>query len=119
MQENDSTQQQEQALAVQQQQGQLELQDKQEERAHDFKKEVLKSETNIAVAYIKEDGNQGNENDPTEQLLAIEKLKLDQKSVKEDYELKNKDLKETIRHNKATEVIDKKKAVQKPAPKKQ
>jgi hypothetical protein len=103
------------AEETQRQIAQAGLQDKQEERDHKFKVEVLKSETDIAVANI---GNEENGGDPTAQLLAIQKLKLDEDKIRKEYELKNKDLKETIRHNKVTEVTDRKKASQKPTPSK-
>ena len=117
--DNEKAQQQQaqQQLQSQQQQAQLAMQDKQEERAQRFKEKVLDSETKITVAEIgKEDG--GDENAIRQHLLNIDKLKLDQDKVAKDYELKNKDLKETVRHNKQTEVTDRKKAVQKPTAKK-
>jgi len=104
-----------QSEETQRQQVQAGLQDKQEERAQRFKEKVLDSETDIAVAEI---AHPQEGADPTERILAIEKLKLDQKKVQEDFDLKNKDLKETIRHNKVTEVTDRKKAAQKPTVKK-
>ena len=106
--------QQQQQVQAQQEAVQAQMADKQAEREQRFKEKVLDSETKIAVAEIGAESSAGGINDPTDQLLAIEKLKLDQKKVEEDYNLKNKDLKETIRHNKVTEVIDRKKAVQKP-----
>lgn len=111
--------QQQQQVQAQQEAVQAQMADKQAEREQRFKEKVLDSETKIAVAEIGAESSAGGINDPTDQLLAIEKLKLDQKKVEEDYNLKNKDLKETIRHNKVTEVIDRKKAVQKPTVKKQ
>jgi hypothetical protein len=111
-------QQQQQAVEQQQQAVQAEVADKQAERDQRFKEKVLDSETKITVAEIgKEDG--GDEGAIEQHLLNLEKLKLDQDKVAKDYELKNKDLKETVRHNKVTEVTDRKKAIQKPAAKKQ
>ena len=110
-------QQQQQAVEQQQQVLQAEVADKQAERDQRFKEKVLDSETKITVAEIgKEDG--GDEGAIEQHLLNLEKLKLDQDKVAKDYELKNKDLKETVRHNKVTEVTDRKKATQKPAAKK-
>ncbi|KKM01903.1 hypothetical protein LCGC14_1789780 [marine sediment metagenome] len=112
-----AAQQQQAQLDSQQQQAELALQDKKEERAQKFKEKVLESETKITVAEIgSEDG--GDEDTIRQHILNIEKLKLDQEKVAKDYELLNKDLKETIRHNKVTEVTDRKKATAKPAAKK-
>lgn len=99
-------------LQVQQQQIQAGLQDKQEEREQRFKEKVLDSETKIAVAEI------GSGENPSERYISIEKLKQDQKKIDEEYKLRQKELQETIRHNKVTEVIDKKKTAQKPVTKK-
>jgi len=115
--EQAAAEQQQQALQVQQQQAQLGLQDKQEERAQRFKEKVLESETKITVAEIgKEDG--GDEEAIRQHLLNLDKLRLDQDKVAKDYELKNKDLNEKARHNKQTEITDRKKAVQRPVAKK-
>jgi len=110
-------QQAQQQIQSQEQQAQLALDDKQAERENKFQIEILKSETSLAVAEIKEEGGQVGDTS-MERILAIQKLKLDQEKVAKDYELKNKDLKETVRHNKQTEITDRKKASQKPAPKK-
>ena len=105
-------QQQQQTNEIQQQAIQAEAQDKQQEREQRFKEKVLDSETKIAVAQIGQDGG-----DPAQTQISLEKLKQDQEKIDEEYKLKNKELKETTRHNKVTEVTDRKKAVQKPAAK--
>ncbi|MHA1170041.1 MAG: hypothetical protein ACTSRU_19605, partial [Candidatus Hodarchaeales archaeon] len=109
--------QQQAQLQQQQEAAQLGLQDKQEERAQRFKEKVLDSETKITVAEIgQQDGD--DQSAARQHILNIEKLKLDQDKVSKDYELKNKDILEKTRHNKVTEVTDRKKAVQKPVAKK-
>jgi hypothetical protein len=115
--EKAQAEQQQAAIDAQREATQAQIADKQADRDQRFKEKVLDSETKITVAQI----GQGEEGDDgAEQLLLnIEKLKLDREKVAKDYELKNKDLKETIRHNKQTEITDRKKATQKPAPKKQ
>jgi len=109
--------QQQAQLQQQQEAAQLGLQDKQEERAQRFKEKVLDSETKVTVAEIgQQDGD--DQSAARQHLLNLEKLKLDQDKVSKDYELKNKDILEKTRHNKVTEVTDRKKAVQKPVAKK-
>lgn len=116
--EKAQAQQAQEQLQAQKEQVQAGMADKEAERDLKFKIEVLKSETSLAVAEM--GGGDGNTEESIRQhLLNIEKLKLDQDKVAKDYELKNKDLKEKVRHNKQTEITDRKKAVQKPAPKKQ
>ena len=79
---------------------------------------------NCIVLYLdeafgnKKQNAEGDGSGIADRLLAIEKLKIDRDKIQKDYELKNKDLKETTRHNKVTEVTDRKKAVQKPTVKK-
>lgn len=116
--EKAQAEQQQQAVEAQREASQAQMADKQAERDQRFKEKVLDSETKITVAQIgQQDGEGGDNGEQT--LLNIERLKLDRDKVAKDYEIKNKDLKETVRHNKATEITDRKKAVQKPAPKKQ
>jgi len=104
---------QQQMEAVQQAQ-QAELQEKQALREQAMEEAILDSQTKIAVAEISAE-SRDTDGDKGEDRTNIEKLKQDWKKLDEEYKLKNKELKETIRHNKVTEVIDKKKAVQKPA----
>jgi hypothetical protein len=96
-------------LEAQQQQIQAQMADKEAERQQRWEEKMLEAQTKLAIAG-KDDGQEGNGIE--ERILAIEKLKLDREKIRKDYELKNKDILETIRHNKATEVIDKKKAMQ-------
>lgn len=112
-----AAQEQQQAVIEQQQAAaQAEMEDKQAERDQRWQEKMLDSQTKLAI----EDKRQGGEDTSyQDKLLAIEKLKLDRDKIKKDYEIKNKDLMETKRHNKATEVIEKKKASQKPVVKKQ
>ncbi len=111
--EKAQAQQQQQVIEQQQQAVQAQMADKEAERDQKFKIEVLKSETSLAIAEMGDEEG-GDENAVRQHLLAIDKLKLDQDKIAKDYELKNKDLKETVRHNKQTEITDRKKAMQKP-----
>lgn len=119
--DTEKAQAEQQQAQIQQQQEALQAQmaDKEAERAQRFQEKVLDSETKLAVAEIGKDEDSDDEGTIRSHLLAIEKLKLDQEKIAKDYELKNKDLKEKVRHNKVTEITDRKKATAKPAPKKQ
>jgi len=110
-QQEDQFQQQQQTL---QKQSQDALQDKQEERAAKKEKDILDSQTKIAVAEIgSDDGSDGMEGVATLR-LSIEKMKADKKKMEEETALSKKEHTETVRHNKAQEAIEKKKAMQKP-----
>ena len=105
---------QQEQLQAQKEQTDALMADKQAERDQRFKEKVLDSETKITVAEIGAGGDdQGF--DYASRLMELRKIKLDEEKVAKDYELKNKDLKETIRNNKAKEAIERKKATQKPA----
>ena len=106
-------QERQEALQSAEKQSQDALQDKQEERAQRFKEKVLDSETKIAVANINADSKDGGESEANV-AMSIEKLKSDIKKVNSDIDLGKKQHTETVRHNKAQEAIDRKKAVQKP-----
>ena len=104
-------QQHEQTLQAQQQVAQLESQDKQADRENDMQKTLVKAESDITVAQIQSE----SQADTGDQARAtIEKLKQDWAEMNKKYVLENKKHSENVRHNKATEVIDKKKASQKP-----
>ena len=113
-------QQQERQEALQQQQQAVEAQitEKKEERQQRLQEKILEAETKIAVAEIGNDKEDEGGESAESVRISLDKLKQDQKKIDEEYKLKNKELKETIRHNKVTEVIDRKKAVQKPTIKK-
>jgi len=90
---------------------QAEAQSKQADRENDMQKTLVKAETDITVAQIQSDSN-GDTGDAAR--ATIEKLKQDWAEMNKKYDLEGKKHTETVRHNKATEVIDKKKAMQKP-----
>jgi hypothetical protein len=88
------------------------VEDKDKDRNQRMQEKILDSETKITVAAM----NQDDENiDPHQKLMDIQKLKADIKKMNDDNILAKKQHSETVRHNKATEVIDRKKVSQKPA----
>jgi hypothetical protein len=102
------------ALQAQQEGQQAEIADRDAERTQRFKEKVLDSETKIAVAEINsESRNSGGDGNGA--ILDIEKLKQDWAKFSKEIELKEKQLKEDIRHNKMTEITDRKKATQQKA----
>jgi hypothetical protein len=115
-------QQQQQAIEAQNKATEAQSQSAEADRQQDMQKEIMGNETKIVVAQIGAQSAQGN---PEEAMInaraTIEKLKqewvkMDQtaKDQKDRDKLDNKKHTETVRHNKAAEVIDKKKASQKP-----
>jgi hypothetical protein len=102
-------------LQAGQQAAQAEAADKQADRSQKMQEKILDSETKLAVAQMQQADRQEDGGDLR---FTLQKLKQDQQKIDEDFKLKNKELKETTRHNKATEKIDNKKASQKPTPKK-
>lgn len=121
-QEEDAMQRQQQAqeqqLQVEQQISQAQIADNEAERQQRFQEEVLASETKIAVAEIGAESGNNSQAIATNAKLTIQKIKQEKEKMDKEHALKTKELKETIRHNKAVEVIDKKKASQRPASKK-
>jgi hypothetical protein len=104
-------QQQQQTIEVQQQAVQAEAESKQADRENDMQKTLIKAEADITVAQIGADSS----GDSGEAARAnIERLKKEWEEMNKKYSLEDKKHSETVRHNKATEVIDKKKAMQKP-----
>lgn len=100
-----------QAIEAQDRAVQAEAQSKQADRENDMNKTMVESETKVVVANIQAESSQdGSDNDRA----TIEKLKKDWEEMNKKYALEDKKLSETKRHNKATEEIDRKKAVQKP-----
>jgi hypothetical protein len=104
----------EQTIQVQQQAVQAEAESKQADRENEMQKTLVKAETDITVAQIQSDSNVDNGDQAR---ATIAKLKQDWEEMNKKYALENKKHSETVRHNKATEVIDKKKAMQKPVQK--
>ncbi len=105
-------QERQEALQSAEQQQAAILEDKDKDRQQKMQEKILDSETKITVAAM----GQGDESvDPHQRLLDIEKLKADIKKMNEETNLSKKQLSETVRHNKAQEAIDRKKASQKPA----
>jgi hypothetical protein len=103
-------------LAAGQQAVQAEAESKQADRDTDLQGKVIDSQAKVAVAQIQAASKDGGAGSNPEQLrLDIEKLRQDWKKIDEEYLARNKEIKETVRHNKATEKIDNKKASQKPA----
>jgi hypothetical protein len=101
----------EQTNETQQQAVQAEAQSKQADRENDMQKTMVKAETDITVAQIQSDTSTDN---GEQALINLEKLKQDWIEMNKKYDLEDKKHSENVRHNKATEVIDKKKAMQKP-----
>jgi hypothetical protein len=100
---------------TQKQQAQAMLQDKQEERAQRMQEKILDSETKLAIASMKDNENgDGNEEAQRRVLIELQKIKADKEKMDKELALKQKELQEEIRHNKASEKIDMKKAVQRP-----
>ncbi len=92
---------------------QAEAQSKQADREQQMQETLIKSETSITVAQIQSD-NKDDQGSADQARATIEKLKKDWEEMNKKYVLENKKLSETVRHNKAQESIDKKKAMQKP-----
>jgi len=104
-------QQQQQAIEAQREATQAQAQSAQADREADMQKTFVNSETDITVAQIGAD-SRGDSGDAAR--ATIEKLKKDWEEMNKKYSLEDKKHSETVRHNKATEQIDKKKAAQKP-----
>jgi len=104
-------QQQEQQVQAQQEAAQLQAQSAEQDRQTDMQKTLVKAETDITVAQIGAD-SRGDSGDAAR--ATIEKLKQDWEEMNKKYALEDKKHSENVRHNKVTEQIDKKKAVQKP-----
>jgi hypothetical protein len=104
-------QQQEQQVEAQREATQAQAESAQADRETDMQKTLIKAETDITTAQISADAS----GDSGEAARAnIERLKKDWEEMNKKYALEGNKLAETTRHNKATEVIDKKKAMQKP-----
>ena len=101
----------EQANQTAQQAIQAEAQSKQADRENDMQKTIVKAETDITTAQISANASTDN---GEQALINLEKLKQDWAEMNKKYDLEGKKHSENVRHNKATEVIDKKKAMQKP-----
>ena len=101
----------EQAEQTKQQAIAAESESKQADRENDMQKTLVGAETDITVAQISADSN-GDSGEAAR--ATIEKLKKDWEEMNKKYALEGNKLAETTRHNKATEAIDKKKAMQKP-----
>ena len=106
--------QQEQALQVQQQAIQAQTQSADQDRQQDMQKSILENETKLTIEEMKQAGGNNGEEALLKGRATIEKLKQDWEEMNKKYALEDKKHSETVRHNKATEVIDKKKAMQKP-----
>ena len=107
---------QQQQLEAQQQVAQMQAADAEAEREQRYQEKILDSETKITVANINAQSgseSEGSTYDPEAARLDIEKLKQDWKKAEAEMKLKREQLNETIRHNKKTEVISSKKAIQK------
>jgi hypothetical protein len=111
--EQTAQQAQQQQIEVQQQAVQAEAQSKQADREQKMQETLIKSETSITVAQIQADSAE-NDDTANKARETIEKLKKDWEEMDRKYTLEGQKHSETVRHNKATEVIDKKKAMQKP-----
>jgi hypothetical protein len=88
----------------------------QTEREQRYQEKILDAETKITVANInasKQTAGAESTYDPEEARITLEKLKQDWKKVEMEMKLKEKQLAETVRHNKKTEGIASKKAIQK------
>jgi hypothetical protein len=106
--------QQKQAIDAQNQATQAKAESEQAKREADMQKILIQSETDITVAQIRSESKQ--DGDTVDNARAtIDKLKKDWEEMNKKYTLENKKLSETVRHNKAQEAIDKKKAMQKSA----
>jgi ubiquitin len=105
--------QQEQALQVQQQAIQAQTQSADQDRQQDMQKSILENETKLTLKEMELANNNGEEA-LVKGRATIEKLKQEWEEMNKKYSLEDKKHSETVRHNKATEVIDKKKAMQKP-----
>lgn len=92
------------------------VQNDQIEREQRYQEKILDAETKITVANInaqnRSEGSQAPAYDPEDAKLTLEKLKQDWRKFEGDMKLKKEQLNETIRHNKKTEVISSKKAIQ-------
>ena len=104
-------QQQEAAIEAQREATQAQSQSAQADREQEMQKVLIGSETDITVAQIQSD-SKADTGDKAR--ATIEKLKQDWVEMNKKYALEDKKHAEDVRHNKATEVIDKKKATQKP-----
>jgi hypothetical protein len=98
-------------LQVKQQAIQAEVDDKQADRDQKMQEKILDSETKITVEQMRKDNSDGVGEDFR---FTLAKLKQDQERLDKEFRQKQNELKETVRHNKQSEIIDKKKAVQKP-----
>lgn len=88
--------------------------DNQAEREQRFQEKILESETKITVANINAASGQEGEGDNGEaSRIALEKLKMDWQKFEKEMKLKEKELREKERHNRKTETISSKKAIQK------
>ncbi len=112
-------QQQQQQIEQQQQAVEAQSQSAQADREQDMQKTLIKAETDITVAQIQSDKDGDNGEAIS---IGIEKLKQDWAKLElqsaetgEKFKIEDKKHTETVRHNKATEKTDLKKASQKPA----
>lgn len=93
---------------------QIEAEDNQAEREQRYQEKILDAETKITVANINAAAGQEGEGDNGEAArLSLEKLKQDWNKFEKELKLKDKELKEKERHNRRTEQISSKKAIQK------
>ena len=105
----------EQTNETQQQAIQAEAESKQADREQQMQETLVKSETDITVAEIQAESSNNNLDTVTKSRENIAQLKQKWEEMNRKYKLETKKHGETVRHNKAGEVIDRKKATQKPA----
>ena len=102
---------QQQNIDAQTQAVEAEAQSKQADREQAMQKTLIDSETKITVAEI---GAETKSDNGDAARATIDKLKKDWEEMNKKYALEDKKHSENVRHNKSTEEIDKKKAMQKP-----
>lgn len=92
---------------------QMQAESAQAEREQRYQEKILDAETKITIANIQAESRSesGNSNETT--MLALEKLKQDWEKFQAVVELKKQEVMEKERHNKKTETISLKKAIQK------
>ena len=90
-------QQQQQALA--EQQLQVQMQQQSEENRIKEEDSIRKAETQLQVALIGQEGNEGEDNGTEE----LEKLRLQKEKINKDFELKQRQINEDIRKNRVAE----------------
>ena len=107
-------QQQEQAIQAQREATQAKAESEQADREQKMQETMIDSETKITVAQISANSKEGD--DGAEQArITIRKLQQDWENMNNKLKLERDKHNETVRHNKATEAISKRKSVQKTA----